>query len=74
MPKQTQTLGAMGQPTMQTLPYMMRPLVSQDEPMCSGYSPTPEAMKEITKEQEEQKKEQCCDEPCDNSEGCCKDK
>ena len=44
MPKQTQTLGAMGQPKQSLMPLNMRPSTSANEPMCHGYSPRPEVV------------------------------
>ena len=43
-PKQTQTLAAMGQPSIKTVPMTMRTIVEQKDRSCGSYTPVPEAM------------------------------
>jgi len=44
--QQTKIAGPMGQqPKVQMQPYMIRPVVEADEPMCGKYTPNPEAVK-----------------------------
>lgn len=39
--------GRQAQAQMEFLPYMMRPVVEDNEPMCGRFSPNEEAMKEL---------------------------